>query len=76
MPGFARLVAAEFLAATGGDITAHDSTARLPGVAGPAPVPRDSGRIRPLTMMAISGIYRGYGASLRILYPFCDEDKK
>lgn len=45
MPGFGTLLASEFLAATGGDITAYDSAARLAGVAGLAPVPRDSGRI-------------------------------
>lgn len=45
MPGFGTLLAAELLAATGGDITAYDSAARLAGVAGLAPVPRDSGRI-------------------------------
>jgi transposase len=44
MPGFGALLASEFLAATGGDITAYDSAARLAG-AGLAPVPRDSGRI-------------------------------
>lgn len=45
MPGFGTLLASEFLAATGGDITAYDSPARLAGVAGLAPVPRDSGRV-------------------------------
>lgn len=45
MPGFGTLLASEFLAATGGDITAYDCPARLAGVAGLAPVPRDSGRI-------------------------------
>ncbi|GKV71211.1 hypothetical protein NCCP2145_05920 [Pseudarthrobacter sp. NCCP-2145] len=45
MPGFGTMLAAEFLAATGGDITAYESAARLAGVAGLAPVPRDSGRI-------------------------------
>lgn len=45
MPGFGTLLSAEFLAATGGDISAYDSVARLAGVAGLAPVPRDSGRI-------------------------------
>jgi transposase len=39
MPGFGTLLAAEFLAATGGDITAYESAARLAGVAGLAPVP-------------------------------------
>ncbi|MFE9790093.1 IS110 family transposase [Nocardia salmonicida] len=45
MPGFGVLLGAEFLAATGGDMTAFDSVDRLAGVAGLAPVPRDSGRI-------------------------------
>jgi transposase len=45
MPGFGTLLAAELLAATGGDITAYESAARLAGAAGLAPVPRDSGRI-------------------------------
>lgn len=45
MPGFGALLAAELLAATGGNITAYDSPARLAGIAGLAPVPRDSGRI-------------------------------
>ena len=45
MPGFGATLAAEFLAATGGDMTAFDSVDRLAGVAGLAPVPRDSGRI-------------------------------
>jgi len=45
LPGFGTLLASTFLAATGGDITAYDSPARLAGVAGLAPVPRDSGRI-------------------------------
>ncbi len=46
MPGFGVLLGAEFLAATGGDLTAFDSVDRLAGVAGLAPVPRDSGRVR------------------------------
>ena len=45
MPGFGTLLGAELLAATSGDITAYDTAARLAGVAGLAPVPRDSGRI-------------------------------
>lgn len=45
MPGFGMLLASEFLAATGGDISTYESAARLAGVAGLAPVPRDSGRI-------------------------------
>lgn len=45
MPGFGRTLGAEFLAATGGDMTAFDSVDRLAGVSGLAPVPRDSGRV-------------------------------
>ncbi len=45
MPGFGVLLGAEFLAATGGDMTAFASVDRLAGVAGLAPVPRDSGRV-------------------------------
>ncbi|BCO67397.1 IS110 family transposase [Mycobacterium intracellulare] len=45
MPGFGVILGAEFLAATGGDMTAFDSVDRLAGVSGLAPVPRDSGRI-------------------------------
>ncbi|RMI33353.1 IS110 family RNA-guided transposase [Nocardia stercoris] len=45
MPGFGVLLGAEFIAATGGDMTAFDSANRLAGVAGLAPVPRDSGKV-------------------------------
>jgi hypothetical protein len=45
MPGFGVTLGAEFLAATGGDMSAFASADRLAGVAGLAPVPRDSGRI-------------------------------
>jgi transposase len=45
MPGFGVLLGAEFLASTGGDMTAFGSVDRLAGVSGLAPVPRDSGRI-------------------------------
>ncbi|CAG6938434.1 IS110 family transposase [Mycobacterium avium subsp. paratuberculosis] len=45
MPGFGVILGAEFLAATGGDMAAFASADRLAGVAGLAPVPRDSGRI-------------------------------
>lgn len=46
MPGFGPLLSAEFLGATGGDLTVFESANRLAGVAGLAPVPKDSGRIR------------------------------
>jgi hypothetical protein len=42
MPGFGVTLGAEFLAATGGDMSAFGSADRLAGVAGLAPVPRDS----------------------------------
>ncbi|MFF8503205.1 transposase [Streptomyces anulatus] len=45
MPGMGPLPGAEFIACTGGDIDAFGSAGRLAGVAGLAPVPRDSGRI-------------------------------
>lgn len=45
MPGIGVLLAAEFLAATGGDMTVFASADHLAGYAGPAPAPRDSGRI-------------------------------
>jgi transposase len=46
MPGIGPLPGAEFLAATGGDMTAFGTPDRLAGFAGLAPAPRDSGRIR------------------------------
>ena len=45
MPGFGVTLGAEFIAATGGDMSAFESVDRLAGVSGLAPVPRDSGRI-------------------------------
>jgi transposase len=45
MPGFGPVLAAEFLGATGGDLTVFQSADRFAGVVGLAPVPRDSGRI-------------------------------
>lgn len=45
MPGMGPLLGAEFIACTGGDMDAFGSSGRLAGVAGLAPVPRDSGRI-------------------------------
>ncbi|GHG60911.1 IS110 family transposase [Sinomonas cellulolyticus] len=45
MPGFGPLLAAEFLAATGGDLGMFENADRLAAVAGLAPVPRDSGKI-------------------------------
>lgn len=45
IPGFGPRLGAEFIASIGGDITAFESPARLAGIAGLAPAPRDSGRI-------------------------------
>ncbi|MEU3620472.1 IS110 family transposase [Streptomyces sp. NPDC006872] len=45
VPGMGPLLGAEFIACTGGDMDAFGSAGRLAGVAGLAPVPRDSGRI-------------------------------
>lgn len=45
MPGIGVLLGAEFLAATGGDMSGFGSADRLASFAGVAPVPRDSGRV-------------------------------
>jgi transposase len=45
MPGFGSLLGAELLAAANGDLTTFNTADRLAGIAGLAPVPRDSGRI-------------------------------
>lgn len=45
LPGIGTVLGAEFLAATGGDLTAFESPDRLASHAGVAPVPRDSGRL-------------------------------
>jgi transposase len=45
MPGFGPVLAAMFLANTGGDLRAFETVDRLASVAGLAPAPRDSGRI-------------------------------
>ncbi|CAM5691685.1 Transposase OS=Streptomyces canus OX=58343 GN=AQI96_37065 PE=4 SV=1 [Streptomyces canus] len=45
MPGLGPVLGAEFIAYTGGDMSIFGSPDRLAGVAGLAPVPKDSGRI-------------------------------
>jgi transposase len=45
MPGFGPVLAAEFLGATGGDLTVFQSADRFAGVVGLAPAPRDSGKV-------------------------------
>ena len=46
LPGMGPILGAEFLAATGGDLTLFGNADRLASFAGLAPVPRDSGRVR------------------------------
>jgi transposase len=46
MPGIGPLLGAEFLAATGGDMSFFGTPDRLAAFAGLAPAPRDSGRVR------------------------------
>ncbi|MFJ8391044.1 IS110 family transposase [Streptomyces sp. NPDC094438] len=45
MPGIGTLLGAEFIALTGGDMNTFGTPDRLAGVAGLAPVPRDSGKV-------------------------------
>nr|WP_200948465.1 MULTISPECIES: IS110 family transposase [unclassified Kitasatospora] len=45
VPGIGPVLGAEFIAQTGGDMSVFGSPDRLAGVAGLAPVPKDSGRI-------------------------------
>lgn len=45
MPGLGVILGAEFLAATGGDMSLFGTPDRLAGFGGVAPVPRDSGKI-------------------------------
>jgi transposase len=45
MPGFGPVLAAEFIGATGGDLSVFQTADRFAGVVGLAPAPRDSGRI-------------------------------
>ncbi|WP_406227637.1 IS110 family transposase [Streptomyces anthocyanicus] len=45
MPGLGVILGAEFLAATGGDMTLFGTPDRLAGFGGVAPAPRDSGKI-------------------------------
>jgi transposase len=49
MPGFGSLLGAELLAATNGDLTSFNTADRLAGIAGLAPVPRDSDCCEPST---------------------------
>jgi transposase len=46
IPGMGMVLAAEFLAATGGDVATFGTPDRLAAVSGLAPAPHDSGRVR------------------------------
>ncbi|MFE6548363.1 IS110 family transposase [Streptomyces sp. NPDC057746] len=63
MPGIGDMLGAEFIAATGGNIAAFGSPNRLAGVAGLAPVPRDSGKVS-------GNLRRPYRYSRRLLRMF------
>ncbi|MFB8236139.1 IS110 family transposase [Kitasatospora purpeofusca] len=63
MPGIGDILGAEFIAATGGDMSAFGSPDRLAGVAGLAPVPRDSGKVS-------GNMKRPYRFSRRLLRMF------
>jgi transposase len=45
LPGMGPVLAAQFLAATGGDVTVFQTADRFAAVSGLAPAPRDSGRV-------------------------------
>lgn len=63
MPGIGPVLAAEFIAHTGGDMSVFGSPDRLAGVAGLAPVPRDSGRRFPGTLDGSAAICAAHGAT-------------
>ncbi|TFV31928.1 IS110 family transposase [Streptomyces sp. T1317-0309] len=63
MPGIGDMLGAEFIAATGGNIAVFGSPNRLAGVAGLAPVPRDSGKVS-------GNLRRPYRYSRRLLRMF------
>ena len=64
LPGMGPLLSAEFIAITGGDMSAFGTCDRLAGVAGIAPVPRDSGRIS-------GNLHRPRRCNRRLLRVFC-----
>jgi transposase len=79
MPGIGPLLGAEFLAATGGDMTAFATPDRLAGFAGVAPAPRDSGKIsgnlhRPKRYSR--SLQRVFYTSALISIRCCDESRR
>lgn len=79
MPGIGLLLGAEFLAATGGDMTAFATPDRLAGFAGVAPAPRDSGKVhgnlhRPQRYNR--RLQRVFYTSALISIRYCDESRR
>jgi transposase len=79
MPGIGPLLGAEFLASTGGDMSAFGTPDRLAGFGGVAPAPRDSGRIsgnlrRPKRYSR--GLQRVFYTSALISIRSCDESRR
>jgi transposase len=79
MPGIGVLLGAEFLAATGGDMSFFGTPDRLAGFAGLAPAPRDSGRIRGNLQRPRRyhrGLNRVFYYSAMISIATCDESRR
>ena len=79
LPGIGVLLGAEFLAATGGDMTAFATPNRLASFAGLAPAPRDSGRIRGnlhRPRRYHRGLQRIFYTSALISIQFSDESRR
>lgn len=79
MPGIGPLLGAEFLAATGGDMSAFGTPDRLAAFAGVAPVPRDSGKIsgnlhRPQRYNRL--LQRVFYTSALVSIRCCDESRR
>lgn len=79
LPGIGPLLGAEFLAATGGDMTVFETSDRLAGFAGVAPAPRDSGKIsgnlhRPQRYNR--RLQRVFYTSALISIRFCEESRR
>ncbi|NGO81886.1 IS110 family transposase [Streptomyces sp. YC504] len=79
MPGIGPLLGAEFVAATGGDMTPFGTPDRLAGFAGVAPAPRDSGKIsgnlhRPKRYSR--SLQRVFYTSALISIRSCDESRR
>jgi transposase len=79
MPGIGTLLGAEFLAATGGDMTFFGTPDRLASFAGLAPAPFDSGRIRGNLHRPVRyhrGLQRVFYYSAMIAIAHCPDSKR